>query len=88
MNRQTCPMGEVLNTAMPAAVQIADGVTSYEVAIPIHLAGLKNLKPGVIVRASVLLNTNDGGRRGYEEWFSGIGHTKTPDLYGHLILKP
>ncbi|MFG0249531.1 MAG: hypothetical protein ACF8OB_11650 [Phycisphaeraceae bacterium JB051] len=88
LNKQACPMGEVGRDPMPAAV-ISDGrITRYEVAIPISLAGLKALESGTIIRASVLLNTNDGGRRGYIEWFSGIGRTKSPDLYGHLILEP
>ena len=88
MNRQTCPMGQVRADQMPAAVQIADGITSYEIAIPTNLLGLKPLKLGTLVKASVLLNTNDGGRRGYIEWFSGIAQTKTPQHYAHLILTP
>lgn len=85
-NRQTCPMGEVTSSMMPATVTINQGVTSYELAIPAQLIGLKPLAAGKIVRASVLLNCRDDGRRSYIEWFSGIAQTKSPNLYGHLIL--
>lgn len=88
MNRQTCPMGEVSNSIMPAAVRAENGVTTYELAIPCSMIGFKPLAGGRIVRASVLLNTRDDGRRGYVEWFSGIAQTKSPNLFGHLILLP
>ena len=87
MNRQGYAMGAVTLENLPAAVKIEQGVTSYEVAIPLKNAGFKPLQSGGIVRASVLLNCNDDGEhRSYLQWFSGIGQTKSPDLYGHLIF--
>lgn len=89
MNRQGYAMGAVTLADLPAAVKIEQGVTCYEVAIPLKMAGFKPVSEGGIVRASVLLNCNDDGEhRSYLQWFSGIGQTKSPDLYGHLIFMP
>ena len=71
-----------------AAARREGGVTHYEVAIPWKLIGATP-RPGAVLRFALLVNDNDGkGRKGWLEWFSGIGASKDPTAYGPLELLP
>ena len=42
-----------------------------------------------MLRFALLVNDNDGaGRKGWLEWFQGIGFAKDPTQYGPLRLLP
>ena len=71
------------------AVARRDGsVTAYEVAVPWKLLGVEP-KADAVLRFSLLVNDNDGaGRKGWVEWFQGIGFGKDPAQYGPLRLLP
>lgn len=63
-------------------VTVADGRTRYELRVP-----LPDLVPGRVLRASFLVNENDGvGREGWLEWTPGIGREKNPIEFGILAL--
>ncbi|NOY82854.1 MAG: hypothetical protein GXP31_17795 [Kiritimatiellaeota bacterium] len=86
VNRELAPLGLVAPEDAPRGVRHADGVTTYELRLPVRQVGLRPLSHEQVLRVSVLINRSDGAGRKYWEWFSGIYSQKTPDLYGHLIL--
>ncbi len=79
------PLGRVEKAKM--AVNRSGDKIVYEIAIPFE--ELKPLVPvpGRAFGFSFLINDNDGdGRKGWLEWFSGIGRFKAPTLFGDLIF--
>ncbi len=88
VNKHIAPAGSVEPGQLRRAVRHAEGVTTYELQIPVAQAGLKPLQAGQVLRVSLLLNDNDGSRRQTTEWFGGIKEAKDPNLFGHLILAP
>jgi hypothetical protein len=71
-----------------AAVRREGAVTAYEVALPWKLVGVEP-KAEAALRFALLVNDNDGqGRKGWLEWFAGIGLGKDPSQYGPLELLP
>lgn len=85
-NKHLAPVGEVGRDLIRYAVGHVDGVTCYEVQIPVEQVGLKPLRGGQVLRSSLLLNANEGHGRQTTEWFGGIKEAKDPNLFGHLIL--
>src|SRR3546814_2248918 len=87
LNKQLAAVGPVSQKQIRYAVRHDDGETIYELRIPVEQVGLKPLESGQVLRASLLMNANDGEGRRSSEWFGGIREAKNPDLFGHLILK-
>lgn len=62
--------------------------TRYEVEIPAAAFGLGELRAGMGVGFSLLVNDHDGkGRKGYLRWGDGIGASKDPSLYRVVVLE-
>ncbi len=63
--------------------------TAYEIEVPWRSLGLDAKSLGsASLKFALLANDNDGaGRKGWVEWFGGIGGEKNPALYGALLLK-
>jgi hypothetical protein len=71
------------------AVAKVDGtVTRYEIQVPWKI--VTSSVPGTVsAKFALLVNDNDGsGRKGWLEWFSGLGGTKDPSKYGSLQFMP
>lgn len=80
-------LGDVIE--LQYAVERKDSKTSYELAIP--WPELKSddvqVKPGMKLKFSLLVNDNDGeGRKGWVEYNSGIGSAKDVDAFGDLFV--
>ncbi|MEX0776736.1 MAG: sugar-binding protein [Phycisphaeraceae bacterium] len=86
VNKHLAPVGEVSQEQVRYSVHHAAGVTTYQARFPVEQLGLKPLARGQVLRAAVLINTNEGQGRQTTEWFGGIKESKNPDLFGHLIL--
>ncbi|HPD14834.1 MAG TPA: sugar-binding protein [Planctomycetota bacterium] len=77
-----------LPDGVQAAVRREGTATNYEVTIPWKLLGVEP-KAEAVLRFALLVNDNDGaGRKGWAEWFQGIGFEKAPAQYGPLKLLP
>jgi hypothetical protein len=87
VNQDLAPSGEVKQEQMRYAVRHSGGTTTYEAQIPVEQAGLRPLRDKQVLRASLLINGNDSGRRRSTEWFGGIKEAKDPTQFGHLILR-
>ncbi|MBN8217999.1 MAG: hypothetical protein J0L75_15260 [Spirochaetes bacterium] len=60
----------------------------YEVEIPASAFGSAELRAGMGIGFSLLVNDNDGkGRKGYLRWGDGIGAGKDPSLYHVVVLE-
>jgi hypothetical protein len=71
-----------------AAARRESSVTAYEIAMPWKTLGISP-KADSDLRFALLVNDNDGaGRKGWVEWFQGIGFDKAPAQYGPLELLP
>ena len=65
----------------------ADDITVYELEIPWKSLNVKNPRPGMHLKFSLLVNDADESKqRHWLEWYSGIGNGKDPSLYGEGIL--
>ncbi len=65
----------------------AADTTVYELEIPWKSLNVKNPRPGMHLKFSLLVNDADESKqRHWLEWYSGIGNGKDPSLYGEGIL--
>jgi len=71
-----------------AAARREGTITAYEIELPWKLLGIEP-KTEAVLRFALLVNDSDGGgRKGWVEWFQGIGFDKSPAQYGPLKLLP
>ncbi|HEX2950338.1 MAG TPA: sugar-binding protein [Armatimonadota bacterium] len=74
------------NTALQVAITRDGTHTRYEASIPWKSLGV-NDPTAQPVRFALLCNDNDGqGRKGWMEWFEGIGNSKNTSLYAPLLF--
>jgi len=92
MNKLVAPNGQVSPGDMSHAVRRGDGVTVYELAVPVDKLGFKPFERGDVLRAALLINNADehveglAAGRSTTVWFKGIARSKDPDDFGHLVL--
>jgi hypothetical protein len=80
-------LGEVKDIQL-AVKRTSEGNAIYEAAIPISCIDPFVLQPGHSIGFTLLVNDADNsGRLRYIEWFSGIGKTKDPKLFGELTFR-
>ncbi len=74
-------------TGVPYAVARTGDTTTYEVFIPAKSFGAASLEANDLIGFGFLVNDNDGaGRRGWLQFYRGIGYGKDPRQFGLLIL--
>jgi hypothetical protein len=90
-NRTLSELGKPL-TGIKASWQRKGEFITYRIDIPWQSLNVKNPRPGMPVKLSLLINDCDsiaGKRyqRHWLEWYSGIADGKNPELYGSGVLK-
>lgn len=80
-----CPTGP---GSFPVSVRREGTITTYDVAIPWKLLGIKQAKAGDWLGLGLVVNEDDGGGRGWLGWHAGIATDKNPALYGQIVLVP
>jgi hypothetical protein len=84
---QSSPNEKVPADQVAAAVKRVGEQTCYDLTLPWQALGVTpNVTP---LHFALLVNDNDGnGRKGWIEWFQGIGFTKDPTLYAPVAYQP
>ena len=68
------------------AVRRKGTATTYELAIPWQILGIKDAKVGKWLGLGLVVNESDDGKRGWLGWHQGIATDKNPALYGQVVL--
>lgn len=84
-NFSGCPTGP---GTFPVTVRREGTETTYELAIPWKVLGIKQARAGDWLGLGLVINEDDGGGRGWLGWHAGIATDKNPALYGQIVLVP